>query len=139
MYRRRITMTACLPLFLILMWTGTVSAEHHVGPADMVLETDKHKKTAQFPHRRHQEALQDCGLCHHAVSEDGKQAPYVVNMEIKKCAACHNKTSGVVTKKLLQGFKEAAHAKCKGCHKKRRKEGLKAGPIKCTGCHIKKK
>ncbi|MDH3390515.1 MAG: hypothetical protein OEL85_01795 [Desulfobulbaceae bacterium] len=39
--------------------------------------------------------------------------------------------------KKLNSLTRAAHARCKGCHKKVVEESGTAGPIgKCSGCHI---
>lgn len=124
----------CTVLFVMMFSftiIGTSKAVHNVGPADMVLETDKHKKPAQFAHKKHQDMMK-CGECHHSQTADGKQGPYVAGEE-KKCATCHNSK---MPNKKLNNFMKAGHAKCKGCHKKGY-DGKK-GPTKCNGCHTKK-
>lgn len=106
---------------------GTAVASD-TGPAELILNKDG-KKPARFPHRKHQEMLKDCGICHHS-EDDGKQVPYKEGMKIQKCETCHNDT---MANKKLDSFKKAAHERCKGCHKAKGK-----GPTKCSGCHIKK-
>ena len=103
------------------------------GPADMVLETAKKKKPAEFPHKKHQD-LMPCSECHHGKDDAGKQTAYKEGMKIQKCASCHDKD---MANAKLNNFMKAAHANCKDCHKKGYKG--KKGPTKCSGCHPKKK
>ncbi len=100
------------------------------GPAEMVLKTDAAKKPAKFPHANHQ-AKNPCSECHHSKSADGKQLAYVDGQKIEKCATCHNAD---MADKKLDSFKDAAHKRCKGCHKAKKSEGAST---KCTTCHVK--
>ncbi len=108
------------------------------GPEEIVLKSTvdpaKKAKPAFFPHALHQEKF-DCATCHHGKDADGKQVAYTEGQKIEKCDACHNTKAGMTEK--LDTFKEAAHARCKVCHKKLKKEGKDAGPTKCNGCHKK--
>lgn len=102
-----------------------------MGPVQMVLHTAMAKKPAAFPHKKHQDMF-ECAECHHSKDDKNQQTPYVEGMKIQKCVACHNDS---MANKKLNHFKLAAHARCKGCHKKAAQTG-KAGPvIKCSGCH----
>jgi hypothetical protein len=103
------------------------------GPAVIKLQTARKKKPAIFPHRFHQE-MWGCEVCHHGRDAEGKQTPYIEGMPIQHCVTCHNTTN--MKNKELNNFMRAAHARCKGCHKKLVAEGEVAGPIgKCSGCH----
>ncbi|MBW2467517.1 MAG: cytochrome c3 family protein [Deltaproteobacteria bacterium] len=100
------------------------------GPAEMTLKTTAARKSAKFPHKKHQENF-TCGICHHSKSEDGRQKPYFQGMKIRSCVSCHNKED--MQNPKFNTFKLAAHGLCKECHKKNKG----SAPTKCSGCHIK--
>ena len=100
------------------------------GPEEIILKTPASIKSAQFPHRKHQDAFA-CSLCHHSKNDDGIKLPYTEGMKIHKCVACHNKEDMISPK--LNNFKIVAHGLCKGCHKKQKG----TAPTRCSGCHIK--
>jgi hypothetical protein len=103
------------------------------GPAEIKMLTARKKKPALFPHRMHQ-GMYGCVACHHGMDAEGQQTPYVEGMVIQHCATCHNPS---MENKKLNSLTQAAHARCKGCHKKVVEESGTAGPIgKCSGCHI---
>ena len=113
------------------------------GPADMTLQATvdaaKKAKPAIFPHKKHQDAGQACGVCHHSKDADGNKVAYVDGQKIEKCETCHSKAAGMPAKAKdgktkIGTYKDAAHSSCKGCHKAEKK-----GPTKCAGCHPKKK
>ena len=133
MSKKSIIFAAVFAMVFSFAVMGTSKAVHNVGPADMVLETDKHKKPAQFGHKKHQD-LMPCSECHHGKDDAGKQTAYKEGMKIQKCASCHNKD---MANAKLNNFQKAAHKNCKDCHKKGYKG--KKGPTKCAGCHPKKK
>jgi hypothetical protein len=102
------------------------------GPAVIKMQTARKKKPALFPHRKHQD-MWDCEVCHHGMDADGNQTPYTAGMAIQHCVTCHNPK---MENKKLNNLMQAAHARCKGCHKKMVADGDAAGPIgKCSGCH----
>ncbi len=149
MFKKAFTCGIAIAFFLGGFVCNSSATEVDKGPADMVLETvkdkDKKKKVSPFPHFKHQETI-SCGDCHHG-GEPGNQTPYVEGMKIEKCEACHYKGSGMPSKKdkakkiaKLHTYKDAAHANCKGCHKKMKKEKpeLKTKWKKCLPCHVKK-
>jgi hypothetical protein len=116
-------------LVLVLTVTNGVGIASDAGPAEMELKTAAAKKPAKFPHKKHQDSF-GCGECHHTQT-DGKQSPYVEDMEIKKCITCHNKED--MSNPKLNTLKVAAHGLCKDCHKKNKD----TAPTKCSGCHLK--
>jgi len=65
------SMTFCFTLVL----THSASAAN-TGPEEIVLKSAKAKKPALFPHKKHQE-MYECSECHHTMTADGKQGPYV--------------------------------------------------------------
>lgn len=121
---------------------ASFSSAADMGPEEMTLEATNSKKPkpAFFPHKVHQDAFA-CADCHHGMSEDGAQVPYVDGQEIGKCESCHNaeklagKKSG---KNKLDTYKGAAHANCVTCHKEEgKKDPAKKALGKCSTCHKK--
>ena len=111
----------------------SVAIDSKLGPAVIIMQTARKRKPAQFPHRKHQ-GMFDCINCHHGMDSEGKQIPYTEGMKIQHCVTCHNPK---MKNNKLNSLMLAAHARCKGCHKKVEAESGTAGPIgKCTGCHI---
>jgi hypothetical protein len=58
------------------------------GPKDMELKSPSGKRTARFPHRKHQE-LNHCRECHHG-SKEGKITPYRENMQVRGSTALNS-------------------------------------------------
>ena len=109
-----------------------VSTANGTGPAEMVLKTVDAKKPAFFPHEKHQKMEGNtCATCHHSKGADGMQAAYVEGQAIQKCVTCHNAD---MPNEKLNSFKNAAHARCKACHKANKDKGAST---KCTTCHKK--
>ncbi|MDX1775372.1 MAG: cytochrome c3 family protein [Desulfobulbales bacterium] len=114
----------------------TAQTDTKLGPVVIKMQTSRKKKPALFPHRKHQQ-MYGCEECHHGMDSEGNQVPYIEGMAIQHCVTCHNPT---MKNKKLSSLTQAAHARCKGCHKKVVAESGKAGPIgKCSGCHIDEK
>lgn len=132
MYKKSILLSvvmACLMTFAFA--TGSMAKD--TGPEVITLKTEKAKKPAVFPHKKHQEMM-DCATCHHSQDAAGKQIALPEGEHPAKCASCHNKD---FPNKKLAGLMKVGHARCKGCHKAGH-DGKK-GPTKCDGCHPKKK
>ncbi len=111
----------------------TTQIDSKRGPAVIKMQTARKKKPALFPHRKHQ-GMFVCATCHHGMDSEGKQVSYTEGMEIQHCVTCHNLK---MENKKLNSLMQAAHARCKGCHKKVVEESGTAGPIgKCRGCHV---
>ena len=110
----------------------SVQTDTNLGRAVIKMPTSRKRKVALFPHRKHQERF-ECANCHHGMDNEGKQIPYNEGMEIQHCVTCHNSK---MKNKYLNSLMQAAHARCKGCHRKIVAESGTAGPIeKCIGCH----
>lgn len=60
------------------------------------------------------------------MDDEGKQTGYTEGMVIQHCATCHNPA---MENKKLNSLTRAAHARCKGCHKKVVEESGTAGPL----------
>jgi hypothetical protein len=125
MFKKSLIISAALAFVFSIAFTGISFANN--GPAEITLKTDKAKKPAVFPHKKHQDKLK-CAECHHTQAADGKQGPYKAGEE-KKCESCHNEK---MANEKLNNFMKAGHANCKDCHK------AKGAPTKCDACHPKK-
>ena len=103
------------------------------GPEQIVLQAkidhEKVSKPAYFPHKTHQN--NDCAICHHSKTQDGKKQVYSKGQKIEKCEVCHNSKSGMA--EGLASFKNASHKLCLGCHLENDTE-----LAKCGTCHTKK-
>jgi len=74
--------------------------------------------TVTFPHRRHQEKLSDCEICH----------------------SFYPQKAGIIEELKVQGKFKKKHVMnklCIKCHRQKKQEGIMAGPTTCTKCHIK--
>lgn len=99
--------------FLIILCTFVYS-EMETGEAVMELPSGK-RKSVIFPHKTHQETLDDCAICHKLFPME-KSA---IRSLIKK---------GALKKKIVMN-------QCKGCHKALAKEKKNTGPTSCKACH----
>lgn len=84
---------------------------------------------AAFQHDLHNEKaeLDDCVVCHHSMTEDGKR-DMEMSSEGEPCESCHavEPTDGKTP--LMRAY----HRQCIDCHK----QSLK-GPVACGECHKK--
>ncbi len=72
---------------------------------------------ALFPHRFHQERLNDCGTCH----------------------ALFPMKSGIIREMKDEGTlsrQQVMNTKCLACHKELNAAGKPAGPMACSQCHV---
>ncbi len=95
------------------------SAGQNKGPATIELDGGKRGKVV-FPHRRHQQNLDDCQRCHAVFPQE----PGAIDQL---------KARGELKKKYVM------NKLCVKCHKAEKKAGRKGGPTKCAKCHIKAK
>ena len=94
-------------------------AEQNRGPE--VIELDGGTKgQISFPHRRHQDRLDNCQMCHAVFP----QQPGAIKQL---------KASGKLKKKQVM------RKLCIQCHKAEKKAGRTAGPTSCARCHVKQK
>ena len=130
--RTIILFAACIMAFYCVQ--GFASSEDK-GPDEIILKSTidpaVKPKPAFFPHALHQEVY-FCSTCHHSAGANGEKILYKEGMEIPKCESCHNKAAARsrTMPKRLTPFMNAAHQRCKGCHKRDKK-----GPVTCKGCH----
>ena len=112
--KRKMMIVAAASIFLIVSLGA--SADQNKGAAKMVL-TGGSSGDVSFPHQRHQNALDNCKVCHDLYPQ--------VQGSIEKL-----KAEGKLKKK-------DAMNQCKGCHKTRADMGEKSGPTGCKKCHDK--
>ena len=113
----------CLLLFTALLVFAAASIAlssapaENKGAAEITLPGGS-RGPVPFPHHQHQNKLVDCQICHSLYPQkDG------IIEELK--------TAGTLKKKQVM------NTQCTKCHKQKKKEGLKTGPVTCKQCHIK--
>jgi hypothetical protein len=117
MNARMLSTAIVLLLTLTGLWPGVSAQPQNQGAAEMVLDGGT-SGNVRFPHRQHQEKLEDCAICHSAYPQ-------------KTGAIEALKVQGKLAKK------EIMNTQCTKCHKEKQRAGEKAGPTTCTTCHIK--
>jgi hypothetical protein len=107
---------------LMLVPGGAVAlcvAEQNKGAQEIELAAGK-RGNVPFPHRRHQEKLVDCNICHTVFEQK----------------------AGSIEELKAQGKLKPKHVMnklCTKCHKEKKRAGEKTGPTTCKKCHIKSK
>lgn len=86
------------------------------GPEEITLDGGR-KGDVQFPHRKHQNTLGDCNICHDIFPQ-------------KLGVIKELKNDGKLQKKQVMNH-------CRSCHRRLAKQGKKAGPTSCKRCHSK--
>lgn len=100
-------------LGLVLVSAGPIENK---GAPDISIDAAVKGKVA-FPHKRHQETLKDCKICHTLFPQEANS--------IRKGV-----TDGTLKKKQVMDH-------CRDCHRKKTEAGEKAGPTSCAKCHVK--
>jgi hypothetical protein len=111
-----------IPIIVLLAaaggMTATAAENQDRGAADIMLEGGS-RGEVPFPHRRHQEALEEgCQTCHELFPQ-------------KKGSIETLKSEGKLEPKYVM------NKLCTSCHRKYRREGIEAGPTVCSQCHHK--
>ena len=75
------------------------------------------KGKISFQHRKHQERLGDCNVCHTMFPQESQSLARL-------------KKNGQLKRKYIM------NKLCIKCHKAEKKAGNKTGPTKCSKCHI---
>lgn len=108
---------------ILLFNTATVALSgtpvENKGAAEIKLPAGK-RGDVLFPHRRHQDKLGDCNICHSVFPQK----------------------AGVIKALKSEGKLKKKHVMnklCTKCHRQKKKEGIKSGPTTCSKCHIKEK
>lgn len=116
MYRFLVAAVAIVSV-MVAVWS--VDAQVDKGAEQIHLDGGTQGGVA-FPHRVHQDALNDCMVCHQAFAQ----------------------SSGSIQKAKAEGTlakKQVMNKLCIQCHRTEKKAGNKAGPTTCGKCHIKEK
>lgn len=117
--RNRIGFILLLLTLLGMTALAVAVADIDTGAKEMTL-TSGEKGDVWFPHRQHQENLNDCKKWHDIFPQE---AGIIQKM----------KTDGALKKKQVM------NKKCIACHRKVKKTGNPAGPTSCKKCHQKEK
>ena len=95
------------------------AAKENQGAENMVLKGGT-RGEVPFPHRRHQENLGDCQICH-----------FIFPQESGSIEAL--KAKGKLKKKYVM------NKLCTKCHREKKKARQPSGPTTCSKCHMKVK
>jgi hypothetical protein len=117
----RILLLLCVGFLMVAAGSAATSGvtTENKGAAEIKLPGGK-RGLVPFPHRRHQDKLGDCEICHSVFPQK----------------------AGIIKKLKAQGKlkkKYVMNKLCNKCHRQKKREGLKAGPTTCKKCHIKEK
>ncbi len=95
----------------------TASASEENRGADKIVLKGGEKGDVSFPHKKHQDTLNDCGKCH----------------------TLFPKQPGIIKVMVKQGklAKKKAMDQCRDCHRETKKAGKVTGPTSCKKCHNK--
>jgi hypothetical protein len=111
-----------ITIFLAVTISGNVisvasdKAEMATGAMDIEIGGGE-KGNIHFPHRRHQESLGDCNICHSLF----KQEPWSIE---------DSKARGELVKKQIM------NSLCLRCHRAESEKGNKSAPTTCSKCHM---
>ena len=84
--------------------------------AEIILINGGKMRDIHFPHHQHQNALDDCNVCHDLFpAKAGSIAELKAQGQLKK--------------------KQVMEEHCIACHKQRKAAGKKTGPTSCARCH----
>lgn len=100
----------------IIMFFSVAAAEMNNGAEQMMLFGGSRGKVP-FPHRMHQDNLNECGSCHSIFPQ---LSGAIEDMKAKK--------------KLNK--KQVMNKLCLKCHRAEKKAGNKSGPTTCSTCHV---
>jgi hypothetical protein len=116
--KRKLLVVSLLVAALIAAFSVALTmADQNKGAANIKINAGK-KGNVPFPHRQHQDRLDDCKICHSVFPQ-------------KSGSIAELKAAGKLKKKYVM------NKLCTKCHKEKKRAGQKSGPTKCTTCHIK--
>lgn len=107
---------AALLAITAMLAVGTVPAAEDKGAEHMVLEGGS-RGEVPFPHRLHQQNLEDCQVCHDLFPQ-------------QRGAIETLKSKGKLESKQVM------NRLCTACHRDRRRDREPTGPITCSDCHV---
>ena len=117
----KILLLLCVGILMVAAGSAATSGvtTENKGAAEIKLPGGK-RGLVPFPHRRHQDKLVDCEICHSVFPQK----------------------AGIIKKLKAEGKLKKKHVMntlCTKCHKQKKREGKKGGPTTCKKCHIKEK
>ncbi|MEW6673811.1 MAG: cytochrome c3 family protein [Thermodesulfobacteriota bacterium] len=105
------------PLMFILATGVAIGAAEVKNGAKEIELSGGSLGNVSFPHRRHQEALDNCNNCHNLFPQTAGAIQELINQEklkkkdvMNQCTKCH--------KELASFEKKGGPVKCKDCHQK---------------------
>ncbi len=119
-WQRMATHILVVSVALTLMIGAWAAFAVQNGGAERIALKGGNRGVVPFPHHRHQNALQDCNICHSLFPQEPGG--------IERLKAEGKLVKQQVMKKL-----------CIRCHRTSKRQGSRGGPITCAKCHIRKK
>ena len=110
----------------ITKWVGGIILSVFISTIGLAVENKGAEKIQidggskgkiSFKHRKHQDRLGDCNVCHTMFPQEPQSLTRL-------------KKNGQLKRKYIM------NKLCIKCHKAEKKAGNKAGPTKCSKCHI---
>jgi len=105
-------------VMLIFSAVAIAAGEQPSRGADQMMLQGGKIGAVPFPHRRHQQVLGDCNVCHDLFDRETGSIETL-------------KAQGKLRKKQIM------NDQCKACHQKKEAAGEKTGPTGCRDCHVK--
>ena len=105
-----------LIVFVGLFIIAAGPANENRGAAEISIDSAT-KGMVAFPHKTHQDTLNDCNTCHMLFPQESGSIQKLIGQE------------------KLQKKQVMNH--CRDCHKDKKNAGEKAGPTSCSKCHPK--
>jgi cytochrome c-type protein NrfB len=99
------------------LFFSSAFSEQNFGAENIILEGGE-SGVVPFPHKRHQDTLKDCNICHELFDRE------IGSIEQQK-----------VEDRLKA--KQVMNTQCLKCHRDTKKAGKASGPISCATCHTK--
>jgi hypothetical protein len=112
--RTKVILIATMGILLIL---ATAFSGQKSGAENILLDGGD-SGAVPFPHKKHQDSLKDCNICHELFEQE------IGSIEKLKAAD------------MLKA-KQVMNTQCLKCHRDTKKAGNPSGPISCATCHIK--
>ena len=112
-----IPMIRVVLLGVVILIAGLALAVENKGAAEMQLPGGE-RGDVPFPHHLHQSKLVDCKICHDVFPQE-------------KGSIERLKKEGKLKPKYVM------NKQCTKCHRAKKREGSKSGPVTCKQCHIK--
>ena len=110
----RSAVMVCILMILGGGWSTAWTSENRGAP-DILLEGGS-RGNVPFAHRRHQDALEDCMVCHAVFAQERGSIEML-------------KSQGKLSGKVVM------NQQCIKCHRARKDAAQTSGPVTCSECH----